>query len=39
LKEVDKGMGIAVVRQHYSARNLMICFIKENDERIRASVI
>jgi hypothetical protein len=38
LDESDKGLGIAVVRQHRSAKWLKICFIKENEDRIRRSI-
>jgi hypothetical protein len=37
LDELDKGIGIAVFRQHYGAKTL-ICFIKENEDSIRASI-
>ena len=38
LDELDKGLGIAVVRQHYSAIKLIIGFIKESEDRIRRSI-
>jgi hypothetical protein len=38
LDKLDMGLGIAAVRQHYSAIKLIIDFIKENEERIRRSI-
>jgi len=38
LDELDKELGIAVVRQHYSAINLIIRFIKESEDRIMRSI-
>jgi len=38
LDELDKGLGIAVVRQHFSAIKLIISFIKESEDRIRRSI-
>lgn len=38
LDELDKGLGIAVVRQHYRAIKLITGFIKDNEDRIRRSI-
>ena len=38
LDELDKGLGIIVVRQHYSAIKLIFRFIKESVDRIRRSI-
>jgi hypothetical protein len=38
LDELDKGLGIAVVRQHYRAITLIIGFLKDNEARIRRSI-
>ena len=38
LDNLDRGMNIAVVKDHFGASKLMISFIKEVEDSIRGSI-